>query len=73
MSDKTNRRAYGYKLTRKAIEAICEVRDFACSNRVAKWMPKDEAEYWQVVEVQAESARSDLDDIIKTLDELANC
>jgi len=59
------RRVYAEKLTRKALERLCEVRDFACSNARAEWMPEDEIELWDAVEIKAESIRSLMDDLIE--------
>jgi len=62
------RRVYADKFVIRAIEQICELRDFACSNTVADWMDSTEAEYWGTVEVKAELIRGALDEVRELLD-----
>lgn len=61
------RRVYAEKHARRTLETLCELRDFACSNAKAEWMPEEEAEQWDLIEIQAESIRSDLDTLIEVL------
>lgn len=61
------RQSYVKTLAYRALEALCEVRDFACSNAKASWMPEDEVEYWDLIEVKAETIREYMDSLIEVI------
>ncbi|MGW8181737.1 MAG: hypothetical protein ACWGQW_23650 [bacterium] len=68
MNDEAKRRkSYVKTLAYRALEAIVEVRNFAGSNAEASWMPDDEREYWDLVEIKAETIREYMDSLIKVI------
>lgn len=61
------RRSYAKTLAHRALEQICELRDFACSNARATWMPEELKQFWDLVEIKSESIRESMDSIIDVI------
>ena len=64
---KTLRQDHARAMAQRVLHYLCEMRDVASSNAKASWMPDDEVEYWDTIEIKSESIRSEVDSLIEVI------